>query len=173
MNILIIEDEIVTATDLKKTLEKRGHRVLPICKNYQEALQVTHDATPDLVLADIRLRNSAKDGIETASEITAGLHIPIIYLTSYTDHQTFEKARNTRPAAYLFKPFRKEELVFQIELALEHYKVNKPAPRIRMSWKTCFSPSAGGIRKYTSGLYCLSGQKAPMSISSRLTDPPR
>lgn len=147
MKILIIEDEIITATDLKNILEKKGHSVLPICRNYHDALKVLEKATPDLLLVDIRLRHSSLDGIGIASEIYALHAIPIIYLTSQTDHETFERARPTQPAAYLFKPFRKEELVFQIELAYEHYKINKAVSPDPCFSKSVFFPCKEGHQK--------------------------
>lgn len=147
MKILIIEDEIITATDIKKTLEKKGYKVLPICKNYEEVARVVEETTPDLILADIVLKSSVKNGIEIASEITAETSTPIIYLTSHTDHETFEKARHTQPVAYLFKPFRKDELVFQIALAFEHYKAKQQTVPDSEQSDTLFFPHNRGHQK--------------------------
>lgn len=120
MNILIIEDEIIIAHEIKKILEQAGHQVPAICKTYLEALTAIELQAPDLILIDIKLKLSGLDGIQIAEEINANYTLPVIFLTSQTDYPTFERARQTRPAAYLFKPFRRDELVFQIELAYEH-----------------------------------------------------
>jgi DNA-binding LytR/AlgR family response regulator len=147
MKILLIEDEIVTATDLKNTLEKKGHEVLPLCKNYEEVRETLRKNTPDLILADIRLRDSEKDGVEIAADITQQTPVPIIYLTSHSDSETFVRAKKTSPAAYLFKPFRKDEVVFQIELAFEHYAVNKPATLEPSNSENVFFPYNRGHQK--------------------------
>lgn len=147
MKLLIIEDEMVTATDLKRTLEKKGHQVLPICKSYNEAMSVLQENTPDLLLMDIRLANSSKDGIQIAGEIKRDLGLPVVYLTSQTDHETFERAKHTSPAAYLFKPFRHDELVFQLELAYEHYLVNKPVSPNPNTSENVFFPYNNGYQK--------------------------
>lgn len=147
MKILIIEDELITATDLKIVLENNGHEVLPVCTNYQEALLALKSDTPDLVLSDIRLNRSELDGIQIVSQITSQISVPVIYLTSHTDPATFERAKLTRPAAFLFKPFRKEEVVFQIELAFEHYKINKPATPDTESSENLFFPYSKGHKK--------------------------
>lgn len=147
MKILILVDELITATDLKIVLENNGHEVLPICSNYQDALQAVKTGLPDLLLTDIRLSRSELDGIQIVTQITTEFPIPVIYLTSHTDPATFERAKLTRPAAFLFKPFRKEEVVFQIELAFEHYKVNKPATTETTSSENLFFPSSKGHKK--------------------------
>ena len=147
MKVLIIEDEVITATDLKRTLEKKGHHVLPICKSYNEAMKVLRDSIPDLLLIDIRLRDSEKDGIQIVAEINADLSLPVVYLTSQADYETFERAKHTSPAAYLFKPFRHEELVFQLELAYEHYMVNKPASPNPNTAEDVFFPYNNGHQK--------------------------
>lgn len=147
MNILIIEDEIITATDLKRTLEKEGHHVMPICKTYNEALTAIQVQTPDLVLIDIKLRLSNMDGIQIAEELNNTHTLPIIYLTSQTNHEIFERAKNTLPAAYLLKPFRHNELVFQIELAYNHYLINKPQPLNPTTAESIFLPYQKGHQK--------------------------
>lgn len=147
MKLLIIEDEIVTATDLKRTLEKRGHQVLPICKSYREVERVLQADTPDLLLMDIQLANSIKDGIQIAAEINRDLALPIVYLTSQTNHETFVRAKLTSPAAYLFKPFRHEELVYQLELAYEHYMVNRPVTPNPSTAEEVFFPYNNGHQK--------------------------
>ncbi len=147
MNILIIEDEIITAMDLKKTLEQRGHTVPAICRNYRDAQDALHISIPDLVLIDIRLRLSNLDGIQIAEEITRNHAVPIIYLTSQTDFETFERARVTQPAAYLFKPFRQEELVYQIELAYDHYLVNNSSEKDASTSENVFFPYKKGHQK--------------------------
>lgn len=147
MKILIIEDEIITATDLKRTLEKKEHKVLGICKTYNEAIEALHTEIPDLLLIDIRLRLSHMDGIQIAEEINANHSIPVIFLTSQTDYVTFERAKHVQPAAYLFKPFRHEELVYQIELAYEHYMINKPVAPDPVTSENIFFPHRKGHRK--------------------------
>ena len=63
IKILIIEDEMITATDLKEILLRRGHEVIGISKNYHETATMIQYSRPDLVLVDIKLRNSTHNGI--------------------------------------------------------------------------------------------------------------
>ncbi len=147
MNIIIVEDEIITATDIKETLEEKGHRVQPICKNYNEDINAIKQKVPDLAIIDIKLRNSPMDGIAVAEEINKDFDIPIIFLTSQTDTETFERAKLTHPVAYLLKPFRHNELVFQIELAYNHYLINKPSDNNPSKAESVFFPYQKGHKK--------------------------
>ncbi|MFD2936405.1 LytR/AlgR family response regulator transcription factor [Spirosoma flavum] len=53
--------------------------------------------------------------------------MPIIYLTAHSEPQVFQRAKDTSPAAYLLKPFRHNELAFQVELAyLNQYNNRHP-----------------------------------------------
>ncbi|CAN5355266.1 N/A [soil metagenome] len=117
LNILIVEDENITAVDIQETLEKAGHQVTAIARNFQEAVAAVKHCPPDLAMIDIRLEGSSADGITTARELLNQHWMPIIYLTANSESQTFQRAKETSPAAYLLKPFRHHELAFQVELA--------------------------------------------------------
>ncbi|WP_435354126.1 response regulator [Emticicia sp. SJ17W-69] len=147
LKILIIEDEIITATDLKETLEKYNHKIIAIAKNYAEAILAIDKLIPDLMIIDIRLRNSSFDGIETAQEIIKEYHIPFVFLTAHSEAQTFERAKALNPSAYLLKPFRHRELAFQIELAYNHYMANKKLDNNPIKADNIFLPLEKGHQK--------------------------
>lgn len=147
LKILIVEDEIITATDLKETLEKNKHKITAIAKNHGEAMLAIEKTLPDLLIIDIHLRNSAFDGIETAKEISRAYHIPFVFLTAYSETPTFERAKATNPAAYLIKPFRHHDLVFQIELAYHHYSINKKTENNPLKAENIFMPIGKGHQK--------------------------
>jgi DNA-binding LytR/AlgR family response regulator len=121
IKILIIEDEMITATDLKEILQKRGHRIIGIAKNFYETASMLEYDKPDLALVDIKLKNSTHNGIEIAESLLKNKDIPYVFLTSQSDMQTFDQAKQTAPKAYLTKPFRENEVVFQIELVFEQF----------------------------------------------------
>ncbi|GAB3490584.1 hypothetical protein GCM10027341_02480 [Spirosoma knui] len=117
LNILLVEDQSITAADIEETLEKAGHRITAIASNRHEVLAAVQAETPDLAIIDIHLEGSTADGIAIAQELLKLNGMPIIYLTANSKSPTFQRAKKTRPAAYLLKPFRQEELAFQVELA--------------------------------------------------------
>ena len=127
LKVLIVEDEVITANDIKETLEKAGHQVTAMTRNCKEAMAAVKRQLPDLALIDIQLAKSPVDGIATAKELLSYHLMPIIYLTANSESETMQRAKETLPAAYLLKPFRQQELVVQVELAYANRKTSPTA----------------------------------------------
>jgi PAS domain S-box-containing protein len=119
--ILIVEDEIIIADDIKSHLQKFGYEVPSIVTSGEEALKKVRDVRPDLVLMDIVLRG-AMDGIETAERIRSEFNIPVVYLTAFADDHTLERAKITEPFGYIIKPFEERDLYTTIEMALYKHR---------------------------------------------------
>lgn len=115
--ILVVEDEAITAMDIRTRLEKLQYTVVDTLFTGEEAVVVATNSKPDLILMDIVLKGEM-DGTEAASIITSKLHIPIIFLTAYNDNKTFNRAKMSLPYGYLTKPFETQDLQIAIELAL-------------------------------------------------------
>lgn len=115
--VLIVEDEPIIAADLEDRLSEMGYEVPQQLHSGEAALEFLHQEKVDLILMDIQLEGKL-DGIETARLILEKQQIPIIYLTSNTEQATFSRAKSTRPAAFLTKPFRGKDLQHAIELAI-------------------------------------------------------
>ncbi len=126
--IMIVEDESITAMSLEKRLTKQGYDVVAVVASGEEAVQRAGAMSPDLVLMDIMLEGEM-DGVEAAGRITAGLDVPIIYLTAYADENTLLRAKVTQPFAYLLKPFQERELLVTIEMALYKHEMEKKLKR--------------------------------------------
>ncbi len=122
MNILIVEDELMIATDLKNTLVRAGHHVTDIACTLNEALASVKRQVPDLILLDIILEGSA-DGVMIAREILQLYRIPIIVLTANTEDSIYQRVKNEFiPAAYITKPFRHIDLPRLVELAWQNFR---------------------------------------------------
>lgn len=117
VKILIVEDELIIAEDVKNMLTHMEYDVIGVAMDYDEAITILEDKKPDLILLDVNL-NSQKDGIDLAEIINEKYKIPFIFTTSYSDSLTLNRAKNTHPINYLVKPFKKEQLFSTIELAL-------------------------------------------------------
>ena len=57
--ILVVEDERITAEDIKAGLEFDGYQVPVICSSGEDAVQKAGKIKPDLVLMDIHLADGA------------------------------------------------------------------------------------------------------------------
>jgi len=123
-NILIVEDEIITAMGLRSKLTTLGYGIVGEAVTGDEAIRMAGESQPDLVLMDIRLKGEA-DGVDTAKRINEQFDIPIIYLTAYSDEHTLKRAKITAPYSYLHKPFALKDLHTAIELALYRHDMEK------------------------------------------------
>ena len=107
--ILVVEDEAIIASDIKRRLEKLGYEVPSTVANGRDAIRLVKEELPDIVLMDILLQGDI-DGIETASLIKKEFDLPIVFLSASSDTATIARARSTAPAAYLLKPFKDREI---------------------------------------------------------------
>lgn len=123
-NIIIVEDDEITALNLKISLEKQGYNIMAICENIFDARNKINKFLPDLVIIDISLQES-NDGIELAKDIRAKYNIPFIYLTSYSDDDIISQAKLTEPYGYIVKPFDPNSLHATIQMALFKYDIEK------------------------------------------------
>lgn len=122
--VLIVEDESIVALEIKRALLKLNFDVTNMVSTYDDVFDCITDNEPDIILMDINLEGSPKDGIEIVHEIQKIRNIPIVYLTAYSDDKTIDRAVATNPIGYLIKPFKREELKSTILLGL--YKINHP-----------------------------------------------
>ncbi|MBL7782716.1 MAG: response regulator [Saprospiraceae bacterium] len=117
MRILIVEDEPLHADRFEMLALQMGYEVVGICDNAFDALDCFHRSHPDLLLLDIQLRGDT-DGIQLAERLRQAREVPVIFITSMQDDETFARARRTGPAAFILKPFDLLQLQRAIELAV-------------------------------------------------------
>lgn len=114
---LIVEDELLIAETISEFLEKEGCEKIMIVESVEEAVSYLEANKVDFVLTDIAL-GKEKTGIDLGDLLNTKYQIPFIYITSHADKAMIDKAKHTRPNAYIVKPFRKEDLLIAIELGL-------------------------------------------------------
>lgn len=124
VKILIVEDEVLIARDIKESLEELGLYSCIIVSSVLQALKVIEAHPPNLVLIDIKLSGKLT-GINLGRILLSKDTVPFIYLTSHTDPLTFEEAKSTRPYGFLVKPFKKKDLQITIEIALNNFSHRK------------------------------------------------
>lgn len=122
--ILVVEDEIIIAMEIKATLKKLGYEVPGIATNGIDAIDLCRKTEPDLVLMDIRLKGDM-DGIEAAEKIMGLYDTPIIFLTGNSDEEIVNRAIAINPAGFLIKPYRERELFGNIEMAIYKNKIKQ------------------------------------------------
>ncbi len=123
-NILVVEDENITAIDLQNRLESMGFEVPVIVSSGEDAILKAEENRPDLVLMDIVIKGEL-DGIDAAEHIRNNFDIPVVYLTAYADDLTLHRAKVTEPFGYIIKPCEERELYTTVEMALNKHKLEK------------------------------------------------
>jgi len=119
--VLIVEDEILIADNIKRFLTQKGYIVTGIAISYLEAIKLFDETIPDIILLDIRL-NGFKNGIDVANYINNHpSKRPFLFLTSQMDKKNIEAAKNTFPSGYLSKPIQQESLNATIEITLHNF----------------------------------------------------
>jgi len=120
--IIIVEDDEITALNLKLSLQKHNYDIVAICDNAADAKETMKTIKPKIIIIDISLQES-NDGIELAKTIKKKYGIPFIYLTSYTDDAIISKAIKTEPYGYIVKPFDPSSLHATIQMAIFKFDV--------------------------------------------------
>ncbi|MEQ9301765.1 MAG: response regulator transcription factor [Cyclobacteriaceae bacterium] len=125
-NILVVEDELIIAEMIKEMLVELGYKVNGIAKNYAEAMAFLEQSDAiHLSILDINLEDD-RSGIDIGNHISQHYpNLPFIYLTSYTDKKTVQKAASSSPEAYLSKPFTSVDLYTTIEIIRARIKTSK------------------------------------------------
>ncbi len=119
--VLIVEDEILIADNIKRYLTQKNYIVTGIAISYFEAVKLFEETKPDIVLLDIRL-NGIKNGIDVAKFINDHSEKrPFLFLTSQMDPKNIEEAKKTFPSGYLSKPIQLESLSATIEITLHNF----------------------------------------------------
>lgn len=118
MNILIIEDDLIFASNIAKTFEKKiiTNRV-KIISNYSEFLrEVSIINSYDIILVDIFLWiKETKTWIDILFAIREkNKTIPIIIISWYDEIYYLEKTFSAWANDYLVKPFRLKELEIRV-----------------------------------------------------------
>lgn len=119
--ILIVEDELILAYTMEEMLKAMGYKNCLIEPEFEKARGLITRGHIKLALLDINLGNG-EEGLTLAEEAgKAG--IPFIYISSYTDKATLDKALKTNPAAYLIKPVSEGNLYTTLQIVLDRERI--------------------------------------------------
>ncbi|OLP17955.1 hypothetical protein BST81_12950 [Leptolyngbya sp. 'hensonii'] len=131
-NILIVEDELLIAHNLARSLKKLGYQIVDVVSSGDAAIQSAAIKKPDLVLMDIVIKGEL-DGIETAAKIRQSYDIPIVFITAYADDETLGRAAEVSAYGYILKPFKEKEVHIVIKMALSQYQEIKSTKHLAIT----------------------------------------
>jgi len=133
LRVLIVEDEPVIAENISMYLNNMDFIVSGIAYDDEEAKQQLKQNTPDAVLLDINLE-SGQDGIQIADYINKNYPLPFLFLTSYADKETLDRAKKVAPWGYVVKPFNEKNLLASLEIAVFNFaqRSNRQVPTLSL-----------------------------------------
>ncbi len=114
--MVIAEDEAIIRMDLKEMLEEAGYEVVGETGRGDEAVALVDEHRPELAILDIKM--PGMDGVRAAKEMTSRHKVAVLVLTAFSQRDLIEDAREAKVAAYLVKPFQRNELLPAIERVL-------------------------------------------------------
>jgi len=122
--VLVVEDDGIIAKGIERRLTRMGYTVLGVAMSGEDAIQLAHETSPDIILMDINL-GAGIDGIEAAERIRTHSEVPIIFLTAYSDDATISRAKEVGPYGYVLKPYDDKDLQTAIEIGMFRHNMQQ------------------------------------------------
>lgn len=116
VRVIIAEDEAIVRLDIKEILLSAGYEVVGETGRGDEAVSLAAETTPDLAILDVKMPGMS--GIQAAREMTRDAKVAVMVLTAFSQRELIEEARDAGVAAYLVKPFRRDELLNAVDTVL-------------------------------------------------------
>lgn len=120
--ILIVDDEVDMLELLKRIIEnKTPYRVLTTADPLDVA-RLLEETPVDLLISDLRM--PGQSGIELLETVRQKHdRLPVIVITAYGTIESAVEAMQKGAFSFITKPFKKEEILIQIEKALEFQRL--------------------------------------------------
>ncbi len=134
--ILLVEDEVVIAMRMERTLKGLGYEVVTVQTGEAAVATAVDDEAINVILMDINLGNGM-DGVEAAQQILAARHIPIVFLTAHMEADSVERVKAVTRYGYVIKNSSDFVLQSAIDMALalfnEHQKTRESEKKLRQA----------------------------------------
>lgn len=108
--VIIVEDDPVIQYLHKVFVNRMGHEVVACFDRGADVVNYLRENEADLVLMDIRLDSSDKDGIAVMKEVREFSSIPVIYVSGYLDQEVYSRALDTEMMGIFSKPVEQYQL---------------------------------------------------------------
>ncbi len=137
-NILILEDESVIRSALRRLLERNGYQVAE-ASSVEDAERAFNLSAFDLIIADIRLPGASGTEIIDRSGDT-----PVLIMTSYSSVRTAVEAMKQGAVDYIAKPFDHDEMLMVVKRVLSEQQTARQNQALKADLQRCY-PSGGMI----------------------------
>lgn len=121
--IIIVEDELIIAMDLKRILLQEGYNVIINFKNYNliETIYDIEKYNPVLVILDVNLQQKLFDGVTIAQNLLVKDMVPFIFITGNSSKEMVERIKTARPHGIIIKPFKPIDVTCTVAVVIHNY----------------------------------------------------
>jgi two-component system response regulator GlrR len=127
--ILVVDDDENILEVIRMRLESADYETTTAARE-EEALEAIRSQVYDLAIVDLQLAQT--DGISLMEELHLVLpEMPVIILTAYGSIESAVGAIKRGAYSYLTKPFDSQDLLLQIEKALENRRLTSEIKRLK------------------------------------------
>jgi len=121
--VFVIDDDASVRSALKSLIRSVGLKV-ELFGSPQEFLRHKRPDAPSCLVLDVRF--PGRSGLDFQRELVqANIHIPIIFVTGHGDIAMSVRAMKAGAVEFLTKPFRDQDLLDSIHLALERDRARR------------------------------------------------
>jgi FixJ family two-component response regulator len=121
--VFVVDDDVSIRDALRSLIRSVGLRV-ELFGSPREFLNAKRPEAPSCLILDVRL--SGESGLDLQRElVAANIHVPIIFITGHGDIPMSVRAKKAGAVEFLTKPFRDQDLLDAIQLALERDRIRR------------------------------------------------
>ena len=121
--VFVVDDDPSVRRAIKRLIGSVGLQV-ELLESAPEFLQARHSDVPSCLVLDIRLPGIS--GLDFQRELAqANIHIPIIFVTAHGDIPMTVRAMKAGAVEFLTKPFRDQDLLDAVHVALERDRTRR------------------------------------------------
>jgi two-component system, response regulator PdtaR len=125
--ILIVDDDKIITHLVSTMLQKKGYVIAGIVNTGGEAMIKAAELVPDLVIMDTDLPGTM-DAVDAAHYIFQLFHIPVIFITGFSQEEKLDRLKLAYPSGVVFKPFTAVEMTTTVDVALYNHADRAATP---------------------------------------------
>ena len=113
--IIVVDDEPITRMDICEILREANYEVVAEAGDGFDAIEQSRKYKPDFVIMDVKM--PILDGLKAAKVITEEkLSRGIVLLTTYSNKEFIEEAKNIGIIGYIVKPIDEKSFIPNLEI---------------------------------------------------------
>ena len=118
--VMIVEDEILAQRHIENILKSLDVKVAGCFDNAADARATLTRDSCDMILMDINIKGP-EDGIQFARSILQQYHVPIVFISAYSDGETLEEVLDLSPYGFITKPFSAKDVEVAMGIAYRRF----------------------------------------------------